>query len=67
MYANMNVGQYEKPLGGIARGLLQDELNQKQSVKMQQETKEPEQKAPRRQMLYHMKYNNPKQGGSAAS
>ncbi|XP_019385325.1 PREDICTED: LIM domain only protein 7 isoform X2 [Crocodylus porosus] len=59
--ANRN-GQYKKPLGGIARGLLQDELNQKQSVKMQQETKEPEQKVPRRQMLYQMKYNKPEQG-----
>ncbi|XP_059576463.1 LIM domain only protein 7 isoform X5 [Alligator mississippiensis] len=63
-YTTNRNGQYEKPLGGIARGLLQDELNQKQSVKMQQETKEPEQKAPRRQMLYHMKYNNPKQAGT---
>ncbi|XP_019385324.1 PREDICTED: LIM domain only protein 7 isoform X1 [Crocodylus porosus] len=61
--ANRN-GQYKKPLGGIARGLLQDELNQKQSVKMQQETKEPEQKVPRRQMLYQMKYNKPEQAGT---
>ncbi|XP_019380253.1 PREDICTED: LIM domain only protein 7 isoform X3 [Gavialis gangeticus] len=62
-YTTNRNGQCKKPLGGTARGLLQDELNQKQSVKMQQETKEPEQKAPRRQMLYQMKYNKPEQAG----